>query len=325
LTVAALIHFRDAEVDLAVLEVGLGGRLDATNVTEPLLSVVTSIGLDHQKVLGDSLAEIAVEKAGIFRRGVPALSWVREGEALGALVRRAAELSTPLVDVRDSCAFGSAADEAGSGEELRLETESDAYRLHLPLAGRHQRDNTALAVRAAEALRELGFGRIGRLAVERGVAACRWAGRLEDVELEGGKTVVLDGAHNQQAAVALRSHFECSNDHPAAQEGLGLVFGALRDKSAASMLRTIASAAEPVLLTAPRSPRALSPEELATFLDGRRVSIASTSETALDRGLDWDVDRILVCGSIYLVGEIHRELRRRFGRPVAAAELRTGL
>ena len=160
LTIAALLYFERRSVDLAVLEVGLGGRLDATNVTEPLVSLITSISLDHQKVLGETLREIAIEKAGILRPGVPAALWVDELEARHAVKERAAELGAPVIDARASTIWKASPVDS----ELILETDVSRYRLRLPLEGRFQRRNAGLAVIGAELLRQAGWAKIDRAA-----------------------------------------------------------------------------------------------------------------------------------------------------------------
>ena len=319
LTVAAYVHFREQAVDLAVMEVGLGGRLDATNVADPVLSVISSIALDHQNVLGESLAEIAREKAGILRPGTGAVSWVDATEAREALFERAEEIGAPLVDVRGECRWE---------DEVTLETEVQRYELEMSLAGACQRRNAALAVRAAEHLGAQGWSAIDCTAVEAGVALCRWPGRLERIEIDGGPTVILDGAHNREAMVLLSSHLAdladfCSGDGED-EESYWLIFGALRDKAADAMLETISRGADHTILAAPRSPRAIASDELAAAHPGQGFSVASTSEEALDNALESGVRRIVVCGSTYLVGEIRVDLRRRFGVPQAATAVRTG-
>jgi dihydrofolate synthase/folylpolyglutamate synthase len=323
LTLAAFLHFQERAVDVAVLEVGLGGRLDATNVSEPILSLITSITLDHQHVLGERLSQIAREKAGVLRPAVPAACWVEAPEAIEALEERALELGCPLVDVRREVQWSDSADR-GSPGSTRLRTARGTYTLDLSLLpGAHQRRNAALAVFGAEELRRLGWSRISTQTIERGIGACRWPGRLETVDLGDGRRVLLDAAHNVEAAKLLASHL-ASRRTEGPDRGFCLLFGALVDKAAESMLATLVEGADQVILTAPGSPRAFDPRQLEASLEDRDVVVDSNPASALSRALDSNRALTVVCGSIYLVGEVRRELRRRFGVPLPAAETPTG-
>ncbi len=311
LTVAALVHFARAGVELAVLEVGLGGRLDATNATEPALSLVTEIALDHREHLGASVGEIAAEKAGILRAATPALAWVTDPVARRRLVEIADDLGTPLRFVVDECALA-----RRGGRQVELVTAGATHHLEPALLGAHQLPNLGLAVAAAEALHAAGWERLGKDAVREGIAGGRWPGRLEWVELGAAGRVLLDGAHNPHAAAALARYLSTL------EPGYTLIFGALQDKEVAAMLPPLAERAERLLLTTLRSTRSLEPEELARHLPGRSVGLYRTAGAALTDALEMAAP-VVVCGSLYLVGEIRSELRRRFGTPVAAVELRT--
>jgi dihydrofolate synthase/folylpolyglutamate synthase len=297
LTAAALLYFAEREVELAVLEVGLGGRLDATNVTEPLLALITEIALDHREHLGETLSEIAFEKAGVLRTGRPALARVSEGDARRVLVQRAAEVGAELRFVD------------GALPEGLCPSRS-------PLAGAHQLANLALAAEAAHELRVRGWERFDTLAIRDGAAACRWPGRLEWVEPTATAVrVLLDGAHNPAAIAALTRYLERQVGRHT------LVFGAMRDKEVERMLPPLAAAAERVLITAADTPRARPPAELAP-LGGERAEVVEGVEEALETALD-GLDPIVVTGSLHLVGEMRSTLHRRFGVPRPAAELRT--
>lgn len=305
LTVTALLHFAHADVDIAVLEVGLGGRLDATNATEPVLSLISEIGLDHQEHLGASLAEIAVEKAGILRSGRPALGWVSEVEARDALAARAAEIGAT---------FGFVNSEDATGARAPVDAESTALSIRLP--GAHQRANLALAVSGARLLGSNGWSRIDAEAIRSGVAGCRWPGRLEWVDLGERGRVLLDGAHNPLAAAALAAYLK---DRP---KGYTLLYGALEDKRSESMLPLLAGCAEQILLTRVPSARTEKPEALARLLPERRARIVDRPSDALVAEV-LESGPLVVCGSLYLVGEVRAELRRRFGVPLPAAEVHT--
>jgi dihydrofolate synthase/folylpolyglutamate synthase len=308
LTAAALVEFERREVELAVLEVGLGGRLDATNVADPVLSLITEIALDHQEHLGATLAEIAREKAGILRPRVPALAWVSAPPARQALERVAAELPSGLRFVDRECGLGRGRDGA-----VELRTARRSYRLRPRLVGSHQYGNLALAVCGAETLAGIGFERIARREIEEGVAGCFWPGRLEWVESGSEVRVLLDGAHNANSAGALREYLdEQVPDYT-------LLFGVLRDKEVGRMLPELAATAAHTVLTTPASPRAVPPGELLPLVRRGAAVVVPDPRAALEVALATGRP-VVVCGSLYLVGAIRSELRRAYGTPPPAED-----
>ncbi len=294
MTAAAFVAFARHPVDLAILEVGLGGRLDATNVAPASLSVVTSISLDHVEDLGGTIGAIAAEKAGVFRAGRPALT------------------ASPLSDARR--AFRTAADRLGaalhemvveartepeppslSGARFRLATPRGHYVLATPLAGEHQAGNASVAVRAAELL----WPEIEPGTVARGVASVRWPGRLERFSARG-RTVLLDGCHNPEGAEALARFVAGTRAHP------DLVFGAMADKDVESMAAVLGPLARRLILVPAGSARAAPPEELARRFGAVRpdARAASSLGGALEELLaESSSEPIIVAGSLYLVGE----------------------
>ncbi len=317
LCIGALEWFSRREVEIAVVEVGLGGRLDATNVCEPAISIITSIGLDHQRLLGDTVAEIAVEKAGILRPGRPAVT-ACQGPALRAIRSVAEELAAPL-EIVDPAGIR-VVEEGVGGQVVEIPAGAGRRRLRLALAGEHQRVNAALAAQAAEILVGRGFGRLSGAAIETGAARCRWPGRCELVELANGGSVLLDVAHNLDGALALAGFLE--RHYPR----YVLLFGALRGKRATEMVAALMTGALRVVLTRPPSTRARPPADLANALNAltEEVDVACGLDVAEDpeRALDLALERaaaegsgLVVCGSLYLVGEIRRRLSRRFGVP----------
>lgn len=307
LTVAAYLYFARQGVDLAVLEVGLGGRLDATNAGEPILSVITAIGLDHQEHLGETLGEIAREKAGILRQGVPAVCWIEEPEALDTVRDAAREIGAPLTSAPEEVRWESHRSLGWGGQEGTLITPRQRLRFEVPLLGEHQLDNLGLAVRAAETLGEMGFSKLDGPALERGATAVRWPGRLEVMELPDGRRVLLDAAHNAAAAAGLRRYLDGVDGE------LDLLFGILTDKDAKAVLGTLAPRFRRILLTRPASSRSRDPEELLGIA-GRAAGVEEDLEVALDRALGdlaaGDSNTLVVCGSIYLVGAVRGLLRR---------------
>jgi dihydrofolate synthase / folylpolyglutamate synthase len=327
LTVAAFLWLAEEEVELGVLEVGLGGRLDATNLADPLLSLITSIGLEHQEYLGDTLALIAREKAGILRPDRPALVWVDEPAAAAAIALAAREIGADLHDAAAEVEIEAVRPRGFHGQIVRLRTPVRGYELDLALPGDHQVRNLGLAVRAAEALSARGLPRLDRTAIERGVAACRWPGRIEVVEPEAPppapRRIVLDAAHNPGGAAVLGAFLAQVAGTPDAAP-LDLLFGVLADKDAREMLAALAPYARRLVFTTPPSGRARAPEELPALLpEGTSVEavVEPDVERALDRALAAGPATLVVCGSIFLVGEVRQKLRRRFGVPAAARDL----
>ncbi len=314
-TAAAFVLFAEADVDFELLEVGLGGRLDATNLAEPELSLVTEIGLDHTELLGTTTTAIAREKAGIFRPRVPALGWVEEPAAAAALSQAAAEAGAPWTAV-DRAVEWRRAGWSWHGQWGQLEWDDEpSLRLRTRLLGAHQGANLALAVCAAKALGGRVAERVSRVAIATGVAACRWPGRLEPVALPDGRRVLLDAAHNALGAERLAT-FLAAVGFPYV-----LLFGVLADKPGVAMLRQLIGGAEAVVLTRPPSHRALDPQTLPGVTEGPPIQVVGDPERALEAALAAGSELVVACGSIYLVGRLRELLRERFGVPEAAAAL----
>jgi dihydrofolate synthase/folylpolyglutamate synthase len=321
LTAAAFLWFAEEEVELAVLEVGLGGRLDATNLADPALSLITPISFDHQEYLGDTLAAIAREKAGILRRGRPALAWIEEPEPAEAVREVATEVGADLRFASSEVRIERIEVDPGRpGQRVRLATPTGPYDLALGLSGAHQAKNLGLAVRAAEVLAGIGFARLDSSAIAHGAAACRWPGRLEEVDISRGgegRRVLLDAAHNPGGAETLAA-FLSGDARP-----IDLLFGVLADKDARGILSTLAPHVRRFVFTAPASPRAQDPATLAALLPPRTPEAEVYVEPDPDAALDWALalggETLVACGSIFLIGEVRRMLRERFGVPAPAA------
>ncbi len=311
LTAAAFLHFAAEKVELAVLEVGLGGRLDATNIVEPELSVITAIGRDHCDRLGDSLSAIAREKAGILRRGRPALSGAMAAEAERAIAEVAAEVGAELHRAAEEIAVGDLRPASLGPRRVEITTPEDRYALTLPLLGGHQAANLGLAVRGAELLRARGWESFDATSIAAGVAAGRWPGRLELVEVPIAglplARLLLDGAHNPAGAASLAAFLTATG------EPYDLLFGAFADKEVAAMLPPLALGAERVVLTRVPGDRGLDPASLAALLPGRR---ALTVEPELAAALEAALrpERLtVVTGSLLLVGAVRQRLSAGLG------------
>jgi dihydrofolate synthase/folylpolyglutamate synthase len=295
-TAVAFHHFARCSVDVAVLEVGMGGRLDATNVVRPELSIISNIALDHAEFLGPRLADIAREKAGIIRRGGICITAARQAPVLAVFEEACRRRRARLLRVGREIRVRSKPDGslAYKGPGLSLET------LSLSLRGPHQRENAACALGALGVLRRRGFD-IGDAAIREGLAGVRWEGRMEIVGRR--PSVLLDGAHNTAGAAALaRALGEC------AYRRLILVLGILADKDWKGMIRRLAPLAYRVIATRPPEERALSAEALAAEAGrwSRRVDIEEDPRMAVRRALAaaGEADLVCIAGSLYLVGAV---------------------
>ena len=294
-TALGCLLFAEAGVELAVMEVGLGGRLDATNALEPVLSVITTIGLDHTAILGETLPLIAFEKAGILRAGTPAVTGVQP-ELLPILGERGADLWALEREAQvQTVSLG------WDGAQVRLSSPAGDLSFRTPLLGEHGARNAALAALAAQ---RLG---VPEAAIQSGAAHAHWPGRLERLPWRGGQ-VLLDGAHNPGGARALRQALQMLAAPP-----MPVIFGVASDKDAAAMLAELAPVMSSLILTrSALSPRAASPGALAAQAPpGVPVKLAASPEAALaalpSGGLS------LVCGSLYLIGEIRPLLTGEVG------------
>ena len=296
-------YFASAGVELAVLEVGMGGRLDATNVADPCISIITDIDFDHQKFLGETLPEIAREKAGILRpNGVTVLlpQHPQVNDALGtAILKRNAHAVSA---VKYMPPVTPASGEIGRNR-FPLEFMGSEIAVEFPLQGRHQLRNLALAVTAAEQLNSFGF-KILPQHVEQGVRATRWRGRFEVLPEEAGQPeIVLDGAHNPSGAWALRSALSTFYEDRA----LTFVFGAMRDKAIQEIAEILFPLAERVVATQADNPRAAATAEIAQLAKRTQTPVVESPNVALALEQAFSLAGangvVVITGSIYIVGE----------------------
>lgn len=322
-TAVALCHFAREGVEVAVLETGLGGRLDATNCCAPLVTAVTTVDLDHQALLGDSVAAIAAEKAGIIKAGVPVICARQSAAALGVLEVHARERGAPLwVEGREFelVGLGGPAGPPGSATEVGAAQRGEALvwpgagpagwgdaPFALGLLGAHQRQNAGVALGCLARLGERGFPLSGD-EVRRGLREARWPGRLEVIH--GVPPVLLDGAHNTQGVRALRAFLEGA---PFAGRPVHLVFGVLSDKAMDAMAEVLLPRAASVCVPPIESPRAREVgacvalaarwcPDASGAADVREALARQTARAASDGGV------VVVCGSLYLVGAARAEL-----------------
>jgi len=303
-TAMAFQFFRQEAAEVAVIEVGLGGRFDATNVITPQVSVLTNVSLEHQEYLGRTLPEIAGEKAGIVKPGVPVVTATR-GEGYEVIRRTAAERGAPLIPIQE--AYTWTIRESGlAGQTFDLSGPTRRYvGLRIPLAGRHQTENAVAAIAAGEALEAQGF-RVGEAAIRHGLEQARWPGRLQIVS--DRPRILLDGAHNPAGAQALAAFVA---EQRSTLNRLILVFGVLRDKDWEAMLAPLGQLADQAILTHPPADRGADPHELvAADRYCPKVEIATDPREglALARAVAQPEDTILVTGSLYTVAAALRAL-----------------
>jgi dihydrofolate synthase/folylpolyglutamate synthase len=285
-TAMAFVLFRERGVERAVIEVGLGGRLDATNVVSPDLCVITPVDYDHESYLGSSIESIAAEKAGILKPGVPVVSAPQRAEVERVIRIRAEALGCPITRV------------AGFTYHCRSSLRETVVRfegadLRCPLVGRHQGENIVTAVLA---LRQIN---VSSDAIARGIATVHWPGRMECVAAE--PDIILDGAHNPAGVRALANHIRAHyrDSH------IWLIYGTMRDKSVGEIADTLFPLVQELILTAPDSPRALDPQSLLAIAGHPRAMVAATLREALDLAREGAAidDVIFISGSLFLVGE----------------------
>jgi len=313
LTALALCHFRDAAVDLAIMETGLGGRLDATNLVEPMVTAITSIQLEHTSVLGRSLGEIAREKAGIFKPGVRAISVKQHEEAMASLREVAEATRSPLSVLGEDIDFTwrvEATPELGSHVRVCVSSPRATFEhLPSPLWGEHQAANCGLALAILDALTEWGFETPERQ-VAGGLAMTPRNGRMELI-LENPR-ILIDGAHNPESVGALMRAVGPALGY----DSMVVVFGCAADKDVQGMLRELASGADKVIFTRPEdTPRAADPHELQKRFAEHSPRLAQVEPTvkgainAAARAVG-PGDLICITGSFYVAGEAKRLLGR---------------
>ncbi|HEX6386514.1 MAG TPA: folylpolyglutamate synthase/dihydrofolate synthase family protein [Anaerolineae bacterium] len=320
LTAIAFLHFAKQQVDIGVIEVGLGGRLDATNVVTPLVSVITSLSLDHTQLLGNTLSQIAYEKGGIIKPGVPVVTAPQPPEALARLIDIAREREAPVTIVGQHWIYeGRPA--TGEQELLVVKAPDSAFSLQplssnlrlpsphpssfiLSLAGQHQLENAAVALAALHVVQP-HFPGLDEAAVRQGLATVQWPGRLQILhQAEDTPTILVDCAHNPDSAAKLRYALTHDYDY----ERLWLILGAPTDKDIAGMMVELLPLAAGIIVTTASHPRSAAPEELLRLSAelGYEATLAADMETALT--LAWENagahDLICVTGSIIVVGDL---------------------
>jgi dihydrofolate synthase/folylpolyglutamate synthase len=313
LTAMAFLSFARQKIDIAVIEVGLGGRFDATNVITPIVSVLTNVELDHTDLLGSTIEQIAWEKVGIAKRDVPLVTGERKGEALRVIERECAAVGAPLIRARERARR---IDFTWEYQEFELTPFSPSLKgrgdspprcgegrersLRLALLGGYQQENLNIVLEALEVLRQSLA--ISEEAVREGLESTRWPGRFEVVQREPF-VIVLDGAHNPHAVGALRDDLRRYREKYRIQKS-ALLFGVLKDKDYRTMAQTLFPEFDKIILVRPESPRALDPVELRPWAP--HAKIYPDVAAGLTAACETKPELLCVTGSLYLVGEVKR-------------------
>ena len=310
-TAIAFLYFAGRQADITILEVGLGGIGDSTNVVKsPLASVITSISYDHMAQLGSSLAEIAVNKAGIIKTGCPVIANVPQRDAAKIIARKAYAMGSRLYDI--SGIRAAVSDETPFSQKVSMELYEKSYSdVEISMVGRHQAENLKTALATLEILRKSGAVKLDREALYEGLKRARQPGRFEVISED--PLVIIDGAHNEAGAQALQ---ETMAQHFAGKKIL-LVAGILADKEIDSIVKFLTKITDHIIVTEPDNPRKLAAEKLAEHVAdfGVAAEVVSDVEAAVHRakGLADGYDVILFAGSLYLIGDVRRLWRNERG------------
>ena len=295
-TAMAFLYFKQKMVDLAILEVGLGGRLDSTNVIDPLLSIITNIGKDHQDVLGKGILRIAREKAGIIKESRPLITAATQPQVLRLFSKICREKKAPFFRVGKEFRYVLAGEGSFSYEGLHRKL----WGLSFNLRGSHQMINATTALGAMEILDDLGY-RVSNDAMTEGLKEVDWPGRLEVVC--SAPRVLLDGAHNPDGALSLKESLEKDFQY----HHLVLLIGIMKDKDVHSILHSLSPLADRIILTRPGTDRAASPALLRKALgrNGKKAEVIEDFRKAINKGLSLTGEEDILCitGSLYTVGE----------------------
>lgn len=308
ITIMAFYYFGQMnKQDFVIFETGLGGRLDSTNVLEPILTIITNIGFDHTHILGETVEEITKEKAGIIKQGVPLISAVEQKEAQEILMETTAEKQASLYLLEKD--FHNVSYETlQTGEKFSLEMPAGTLEdLHITMMGYHQVKNASLAVMAAVYLKEQGEALLEEIDIREGLSAAKWIGRFE--KMSDNPLVIIDGAHNFQGVESListlRLHYEDQNIH--------IIFSCLKDKEAKDMIEKLQEVAASMTFTSFDFPRAYGAEELYETVQKGNISFEEDWQLALREGkakLQTEKDILIVTGSLYFISEVRRFLMK---------------
>ena len=314
ITCAGLLYFYEQAVDFAVIEVGLGGRLDSTNLIVPILSVITSISYDHMSVLGDTLSEIAYEKAGIIKEATPVILYPQEEEAEKVIERVSLEKGSKLIKVPGNSAKllgvrdALLNDEVIRVQDIEMDTINNNYNVSLTLLGKHQILNCATVIYTMEELKRLGI-EISDEAIEKGLSKVKWIGRMEI--LERRPLTIIDGAHNIDGIVKLKESLEEYLNY----KDIVLILGILADKQVEAMIRVITPIAKRIICVTPHSDRGELAATLKSEVEKYNVNCEAIEDykKAYEKAFSYckEDDLLLISGSLYMIGDMRKVITNK--------------
>lgn len=311
ITCAGLLYFYEKKVDFAVIEVGLGGRLDSTNVITPILSVITSISYDHIDILGDTLSKIALEKAGIIKENVPVVLYPQEREAEAIIQKVCTDKNCKLINVKKDCVEFLGCIEKDSEyrilQNVTVQGQCDVYDISLSLLGKHQLLNCAVAIYAIEALKKQGIT-IDKMHIIKALSKVKWMGRFEIMKTN--PTVVIDGAHNIDGILKLKESVEAYIKY----DDLILILGILADKQVKDIVKTLSPMAKKVICVTPHSHRAELADKLKLEVEKYNIQCEAVEDysEAYKLGLKYcsKNDLLLISGSLYMIGDMRKMINK---------------
>jgi dihydrofolate synthase/folylpolyglutamate synthase len=302
LTCLAFIYFGKQKVDIAILEVGMGGRFDATNVVVPPVSIITTVSKEHQKFLGNTLSQIAFEKAGIVKAGIPLVCGVKRGEAQRTIKKKARALEAPFFGVFDGKDCLQARKTGEGRYSFVYKSKRDEYSFTPSLLGKHQGENAAVTIAASEQLNG-NWKKLEKEKIIQGIEETRWEGRLE--VLSRSPLVILDGAHNEEGVKALRDYIQEFVSTP-----FTLVVAFMRDKKITKMATLLFPLAERIILTRFPYFRAAEPEEISAQAPQfkEKFVLEPDTEKAVKTAFSEDSPQrcVVITGSLFLIGEVKK-------------------
>lgn len=303
LTVLALIFFKEKDTDINILEVGLGGKLDATNIASSLLGIITSISHDHTKILGNSLSKIAREKAGIIKNSVPTLVSFQKNSVLKVLKEEALKKSSPLYELKKEIEIKDI-NTSLEGISYYLKTPQRSYNIFTDFLGQYQIENSALAIRAAEILSEILKFPLTAEAVQKGISSAHWHCRLKKYEKDG-KTIFIDGAHNMEGIKALSKSLEKLN-----LNNLKVGFFSFKDKNPKKLLQRILPLSKKIYLFSLKNERSPSLKDWQRIVKSLKIkNFEIVEENKIEEAIkNYKID--LFTGSLYFAGEVLKCLKK---------------
>ncbi|MEL5865530.1 bifunctional folylpolyglutamate synthase/dihydrofolate synthase [Clostridium cochlearium] len=307
ITCIMFLYYSKKQIDYAVIEVGLGGKSDSTNVIKPLVSIITSISYDHVSILGNTIEEIASEKAGIIKENVPVILYPQQQGAYKVIEKTCKEKGSKLIQIDENLIYHIPNEDFNkSYQVLQIKTNKDEYKVQLSLLGSHQRMNCAVAIYTIEELMDRGI-KITKEDILRGLSNVKWPGRLE--MLKSNPLVVLDGAHNLDGITKLKESVE----HYFRYKKLVLIIGILSDKDVEKMIEIITPMADKIIAVTPNSYRGKTAQELIKIIEKHNKNCEALDEykEAYIKALDYcdNEDMILICGSLYMIGDMRKIIR----------------